>query len=92
MQFPEAQFDQAPEPFPDGQMLVESVLLSSKKLRFLVTQGDDGVFRVFEEHWNTTWVGEGGPAFWCRNGPMALVASAAEAVEWIRPQQERSAR
>lgn len=50
----------------------------------MITSDKQELFRIFEEHWNTTWIGDGSGAFWRRNGPMHMVASLEAARQIVR--------
>ncbi|MCI0535438.1 MAG: hypothetical protein L0Z50_09420 [Verrucomicrobiales bacterium] len=78
MKFPPPAHDIAPEPVAD-QAIVDTLLSRSGDRRLIITVDAADLYRVYEEHWNTTWIGDGGSAFWSRNGPMHFTDSIEDA-------------
>lgn len=59
---------------PAGQKMVEVIVSTSGKERNYITVDGNGLFRVFEEHWNV-FVDEPEEAFWSGHGPTHIVDS-----------------
>jgi hypothetical protein len=53
---------------PTGQRIVEVIVSASGAERNYITVDADGLFRVFEQYWNT-FVDEPEQAFWDGGGP-----------------------
>ena len=79
MELPPPDFSLAPEAPGPGQTLVEVIPYPPEESRFVITVDGAGLHRVFEDFWVTSWVGDGGPAFWQRSGPMHLTDTLARA-------------
>ena len=67
MEFPPPAHELVPAPIP-GQSIIETIYSRSGAERNFITQGADGLFRVYQEHWNT-FVDDFADSYWCRNGP-----------------------
>lgn len=67
MDTPPPAVNEPPEPI-ENETILEVVWNASKTERTLITEDKIGLFRVYEEHWNTS-VPDGYLPYWCRNGP-----------------------
>ena len=79
MDLPPPDFTVAPEPPDTGQTIVEVVPYASDECRFIITVDTAGLYRVLEDTWVTSWVREGGPAFWQRGGAVHYTDTLARA-------------
>jgi len=79
MDLPLPDYGVSPEPPPPGQTVVEVVPYPPEECRFIITVDAGGAHRVFEDGWVTSWVREGGPAFWRRSGPIHFTDTLARA-------------
>ena len=82
MDFPPPAHELLPVPIP-GQTIVESIYSRSGAERNFITQDAAGLFRVYEEHWNT-FVDEPAQSYWCRNGPFQLTDDLAMARRYAK--------
>jgi hypothetical protein len=67
MDFPPPAHELMPVPIP-GQPIVEVIYSASGAERNFITQDAAGLYRVYQEHWNT-YVDDPADSFWCRSGP-----------------------